>query len=137
MAKEFHVFVTGGTGYMGSRLISILLTRGHRVRAALARGTSIGRVPSGATPVIGDPLDTESVFTALRSGDTVVHLVGTPHPNPSKAKQFKQIDLVSIGAMVTAAKRSGNRPTGLRKRGATGAGHACLHRSTHGGRGDD
>jgi uncharacterized protein YbjT (DUF2867 family) len=104
--KEFDVLVTGGTGYMGSRLISTLVARGHRVRA-LARQTSLGRVPDGATPVVGDALDAESVAAALRSGDTVVHLVGTPHPNPSKAKQFEQIDLVSIRASVAAAKRVG------------------------------
>ena len=72
-----------------------------------ARQTSLGRVPDGATPVVGDALDAESVAAALRSGDTVVHLVGTPQPNPSKAKQFEQIDLVSIRAAVAAAKRVG------------------------------
>jgi uncharacterized protein YbjT (DUF2867 family) len=106
VARQFDVVVTGGTGYVGSRLIATLLTRGHRVRA-LARQTSLGRVPEGATPVVGDALDAESVAAALRSGDTVVHLVGTPHPNPSKARQFEQIDLVSIRATVTAAKRVG------------------------------
>ena len=89
MAKGFDVFVTGGTGYMGSRLISALLGRRHRVRA-LARRTSLDRVPNGATVVVGDPLDAESVIAALRSDDTVVHLVGTPHPNPSKAKQLSK-----------------------------------------------
>ena len=92
--------------HMGSRLISILLARGHRVRV-LARQTSLGRVPDGAIPVVGDALEAESVAAALRSGDTVVHLVGTPHPNPSKAKEFEQIDLVSIRASVAAAKRVG------------------------------
>jgi uncharacterized protein YbjT (DUF2867 family) len=106
VVKELDVCVTGGTGYMGSRLISILLVRGHRVRV-LARQTSLGRVPDGATPVVGDAPDSESVAAALRSDDTVVHLVGTPHPNPSKAKQFEQIDLVSIRALVAAAKRIG------------------------------
>ncbi len=91
---------------MGSRLIAKLLARGHRVRA-LARPTSLGRVPEGATPVVGDALDAESVAAALRAGDTLVHLVGTPSPNPSKAREFEQIDLVSIRASVTAAKSVG------------------------------
>jgi uncharacterized protein YbjT (DUF2867 family) len=89
VARQFDVFVTGGTGYVGSRLIATLLTSGHRVRA-FARQTSLGRLPEGATPVVGDALDAESVAAALRAGDTVVHLVGTPHPNPSKARQFEQ-----------------------------------------------
>ena len=51
VAKQLDVFVTGGTGYVGSRLISTLLARGHRVRA-LAHQPSVGRVPDGATPVM-------------------------------------------------------------------------------------
>ena len=77
MARQFDVFVTGGTGYVGSRLIATLLTRGHRVRA-LARQTSLGRVPEAATPVVGDALDAESVAVGLRSGDTVVHFSWDP-----------------------------------------------------------
>lgn len=117
---------------MGSGLIATLLARGHRVRA-LARQNSLGRVPDGAIPVVGDALDVESVAAALRSGDTVVHLVGTPHPNPSKAKQFEQIDLVSIRASVAY----GSHPTGLCERRTTGADHACVSGSAGGGGKDD
>jgi UDP-glucose 4-epimerase len=92
VVKELDVFVTGGTGYMGSRLISILLVRGHRVRV-LARQTSLGRVPDGATPVVGDALDAESVAAALRSGD---------------AGDAKRLGLVTIeqmlGALVAAVE---------------------------------
>jgi uncharacterized protein YbjT (DUF2867 family) len=35
--------------------------------------------------------------------DTFVHLVGTPHPNPSKAAEFRAVDLPSIRAAVGAA----------------------------------
>jgi UDP-glucose 4-epimerase len=92
VVKELDVFVTGGTGYMGSRLISILLVRGHRVRV-LARQTSLGRVPDGARPVVGDALDAESVAAALRSGD---------------AGDAKRLGLVTIeqmlGALVAAVE---------------------------------
>ena len=106
MTKQLDVFVTGGTGYMGTRLISMLLDRGHRVRA-LTRQGALGRLPQGTMPIVGDALDTESVAAAVGCGDTLVHLVGTPHPNPSKAKQFQQIDLVSIRASIAAAKQVG------------------------------
>jgi uncharacterized protein YbjT (DUF2867 family) len=100
------VLVTGGTGYVGSRLISELLVRGHRVRA-LARQGSTGRVPRGATVVLGDALESASVAKALRPGDVLVHLVGTPHPNPSKAAEFRRIDLASVKASVDAGARIG------------------------------
>lgn len=101
-----NIFVTGGTGYIGAQLIPVLLARGHRVRA-LARAASVGRVPAGATSVIGDALEATSIEAELRSDDTVIHLVGTPHPTPSKADQFEKIDLVSIRATVAAAKKIG------------------------------
>jgi uncharacterized protein YbjT (DUF2867 family) len=41
--------------------------------------------------------------------DTLVHLVGTPRPNPSKARQFREIDLASIRASVSAATGGGVR----------------------------
>jgi uncharacterized protein YbjT (DUF2867 family) len=100
------VFVTGGTGYIGTRLIPRLLSRGHRVRA-LARSGSVGRVPSGAAVVVGDALDPDSFASALRAGDTLVHLVGTPHPSPSKAEEFVRVDLASARATVGAARRAG------------------------------
>ena len=81
-----EVFVTGGTGYIGRALIPALLQRGHLVRA-LTRPGSAGRVPPGAAPVVGDALDRESIAAALRTGDTLVQLVGTPHPSPAKARQ--------------------------------------------------
>jgi len=105
MAESFNVLVTGGTGYVGQQLIVALLARGHRVRA-LARQSSIARVPAGATAVAGDALNADSVAAAVKSGDTLVHLVGTPHPSPAKAKEFQQVDLPSIRATVAAAQRA-------------------------------
>jgi uncharacterized protein YbjT (DUF2867 family) len=106
MPEPLDTLITGGTGYVGQRLIPELLARGHRVRA-LARQLSVARVPAGATAVPGDALNTNSIAAAIQPGDTVVHLVGTPHPNPSKAKEFQQVDLVSIRATVAAAQQMG------------------------------
>ena len=105
MAAPVDILVTGGTGYIGAHLVPVLVAHGHRVRV-LAREQSAGRVAAGATTVIGDALDEVSVQSALKPGDTLIHLVGTPHPNPSKADQFEKVDLVSIRATVAAAKNA-------------------------------
>jgi uncharacterized protein YbjT (DUF2867 family) len=101
-----RVFVTGGTGYVGRRLVRALLELGHDVRV-LTRAGSTGRVPAGAAAVIGDALDAESFQHEVRAGDTLVHLVGTPHPSPAKAAEFRAVDLPSIRASVTAARHAG------------------------------
>ena len=106
MPESRDVLVTGGTGYIGRRLIETLVRRGHRVRA-LTRTESVGRVPPGAEATIGNALSAESVAGALRPGDTLVHLVGTPHPSPAKAPEFERVDLVSIQASVVAARERG------------------------------
>lgn len=103
-----HVFVTGGTGYLGRPLIERLVARGHTVRA-LVRAGSERKLPNGATPVVGDALDAASYAHLVAPADTLVHLVGVPHPSPSKAAEFERIDKTSGLAALTAARSAGVR----------------------------
>src|SRR5262245_8590678 len=100
------IFVTGGTGYLGRRLIARLIGRGHEVRA-LARNGSEKKLPDGCQPIIGDALESASFSDSIRPSDTFVQLVGVPHPSPSKANEFQSIDLASPRASVAAASRAG------------------------------
>ena len=100
------VFITGGTGYMGQRLIALLLDRGHSVRALVRKGSE-SKLPSGATPVLGNALEKSTFVGQIAPADTFVQLVGVAHPSPSKAEQFRSIDLVSIRASVAAAAEVG------------------------------
>ena len=100
------VFVTGGTGYLGRLLIDALLARDYPVHA-LARPGSEARLASRAVRVTGDALNAASFVAAIPEQATVVHLVGTPHPNPSKAAAFQVVDLGSIRATASAAQRAG------------------------------
>jgi len=99
------VFITGATGYIGQRLTAALVARSHRVRA-LARPGSVSRIAAGAATVVGDALDASTFASALTEADTIVHLVGTPHPSPAKAAEFQRVDLPSILASVEAARRA-------------------------------
>jgi uncharacterized protein YbjT (DUF2867 family) len=102
------VFITGGTGYLGRALIPQLLARGHDVRALVRRGSE-GRLPAGCEAVAGDPLDESSFAASVSPSETFVQLVGVPRPSPAKARQFREIDLVSGRASVAAARAAGVR----------------------------
>lgn len=99
------VLITGGTGYIGRRLAETLVARGHRIRV-LTRPGSRSRVTTGAEAVVGNALDATSYVAALRAGDTLVHLVGTPHPSPAKAAEFQRVDRPSIEAAVEAGRQA-------------------------------
>ena len=101
-----RVFVTGGSGYMGQRLIARLLDRGHEVRA-LVRAGSEKKLPAGCVPVVGDALDGKSYASRIAPADTFVQLVGVTHPSPAKAAQFREIDLPSGLGAIAAAKSAG------------------------------
>jgi uncharacterized protein YbjT (DUF2867 family) len=103
-----RVFITGGTGYLGRALVPLLLGRGHEVRALVRRGSE-SKLPQGCEAVAGDPLDESSFAAAVAPSDTFVQLVGVPRPSPAKARQFREIDLVSGRASVSAARAAGVR----------------------------
>jgi uncharacterized protein YbjT (DUF2867 family) len=100
------VFLTGGTGYIGRALIPWLAQRGHRIRA-LVRPGSEHKLHPGADPVIGNALDSDTFTAAVRPGDTFVHLVGTPNPGPTRAEEFRKVDLLSVRESCAAAKVGG------------------------------
>jgi uncharacterized protein YbjT (DUF2867 family) len=106
MTPTHDVFLTGGTGYIGRRLIPRLVTRGHRVRA-LVRAGSESKLPSGAEPIVGDALDSATFAARVAPADTFVQLVGVAHPSPAKAALFRTVDLASAVASADAAARAG------------------------------
>lgn len=65
------LFVTGGTGLVGSRLLPRLRDAGHDCRALVRPGREL---PPGITRVEGDLLDPAPLTSALEGTDAVVHL---------------------------------------------------------------
>lgn len=98
------VFVAGSTGYMGSRLVPMLLARGHEVRA-LTRIPSVARLPRDCHPVFGSAVG-GGYESHVPQACTFVHLVGVAHPSPSKAEQFRTVDLASLRVSVAAAQKA-------------------------------
>src|ERR671932_2067063 len=71
-----RVFVAGGTGAIGKRLVPQLVANGHDVVAITRSPEKAGWLRSiGAEPVLGDALDRASVLEAVQAArpDVVVH----------------------------------------------------------------
>jgi uncharacterized protein YbjT (DUF2867 family) len=100
-----HVFINGGTGYMGRRLIPLLQSRGHKVTAVVREGSQ-HKLPQGCEVIVANVLDRTTWERHLRPFHTLVHLVGVAHPSPSKALEFVDIDLRSAREAIQAAKKT-------------------------------
>jgi len=97
-----NIFITGGTGYMGTRLIKALQNQEYVIRALVRKGSE-NKLPQGCEMITGNALDASSYQNKIEPLSTFVHLIGAAHPSPSKKEQFRKIDLVSIQEAVKAA----------------------------------
>src|SRR5438876_11199444 len=72
-----HVFMTGGTGLVGSRVIERLLARGDRV-TVLTRRAEVAQAKWGhrCRAIAGDPAQAGDWMKAIGDCDAVVNLAG-------------------------------------------------------------
>jgi uncharacterized protein YbjT (DUF2867 family) len=63
------VLVVGGTGNVGSGVVTELLKRGAEVRALVRKQPEAGKLPVGVEAAIGDLLDPVSVESAMQGAD--------------------------------------------------------------------
>ncbi|MGH2354270.1 MAG: NAD-dependent epimerase/dehydratase family protein, partial [Chloroflexota bacterium] len=71
-----RVFVAGGTGTIGRRLVAQLVARGHQVTATTTSPAKLGLLEQlGAEAVVMDGLDAVSVDEAVAAArpDAIVH----------------------------------------------------------------
>ena len=72
------VFVTGGSGFIGGRLIERLRADGHDVRALARSSTAAERVRSlGAEPVEGDLADAAAMSAGAQGAELAFHAAAT------------------------------------------------------------
>ncbi|MGO4857774.1 SDR family oxidoreductase [Arthrobacter sp. 2MCAF14] len=103
-----RVLVVGGTGMLGSQVVSRLLAEGKQVRALVRPGSDASRLEQlGATIARGDMMDPESLVSAMDSVDAVItSAAGYTHHREGDSPV---IDTVGNTNLVDAASRAGIR----------------------------
>ncbi|HYO15904.1 MAG TPA: NAD-dependent epimerase/dehydratase family protein [Thermoanaerobaculia bacterium] len=99
------ILVTGGTGFLGRRIVSELAPR-HELRLLVRRGSSRDRFPAGVEFAEGDVTDRASLGRALTGCDAVVHaaaLVKILAPR----EQFDRINVEGLHNVLAAAESAG------------------------------
>jgi len=101
------IFVTGGTGFVGPKVVYALRAEDRPVRC-LVRSASRGRTLAswGCELAEGDVTDPASVERGVAGCDTVVHLVAMIEGRP---EQFERVMSEGTRNVVEAAKQAGAR----------------------------
>ncbi len=101
------ILLTGGTGFVGSRIAHALRVEDRAVRALVRDAANAGRLEAwGCETAIGDMTDAASLRAAVEGCDTVIHLVAILQGKPS---EFEAIMVQGTRDLIAAAKEAGVR----------------------------
>lgn len=97
-----RIFLTGGTGYIGSAVLDAFVRAGHQVDALVRNSEKAERVQGrGATPVLGDAANPASFADAAAASDGVVLTAFEYSPRGAK------VDLATIDAVLATPVKPG------------------------------
>ena len=102
MVADLKLAVTGGTGFVGGRLLDLALATGHDVRA-LTRRPQPAR--QGVTWVEGALDKPDSLGRLVEGAGTVIHVAGVI--NARDAAGFEAGNVIGTAAMIAAAEKAG------------------------------
>jgi uncharacterized protein YbjT (DUF2867 family) len=99
------VLVTGGTGFVGPKVVRAIVDAGHDVRALARDRKKAAHVAAlSAELVEGDVTDPASLRRAVQGMDAVVHLVGI---RQGKQEEFQRIMIDGTRSLLAAADEAG------------------------------
>jgi dihydroflavonol-4-reductase len=102
------VFVTGGTGLIGSNICEQLIQRGDRVRALARPGSEMGPLRDlGVTVVEGDITDAASVARAAEGCDGVIHSAAVLGGPSQDMGEHQRVNTGGVANVLDAAEAVG------------------------------
>ena len=102
-----RILVTGASGFIGRHVVEIAARRGFDV-VALVRNERTYRAPQPSIAVIeGDVCDPESVSSALRGCDAVIHMAALYTFDSTHAKKMREVNVGGTENVLRAALAAG------------------------------
>lgn len=98
-----HVLVTGGSGFIGQHLVSLLAARGETVRVLDIRSPS--ELVRDVDYVMGSVLDQTAVDKAMAGIEQVYHLAGLPGMWMPDKQDFYRVNCLGTEAVLAAARK--------------------------------
>lgn len=103
------IFVTGGTSFLGLRVVAALIEQGADVTVLVRpeNEDKLGALRRHVRLVSGNVWDRASLKGRSRGHGAVVHLVGSIHAQPERGLTFQQLNLVSARNAISMAVSDG------------------------------
>jgi dihydroflavonol-4-reductase len=104
------IFVTGGTGFIGSRVVNALVARRSPVRCLTRPASRLERIAHmDCERVIGDVTDRSSLEQAMKGCAAIVHLAGLVKPAAIHSEEMFGVHVNGTRNVLEAAVRAGVR----------------------------
>ena len=117
------VFITGGSGFVGTYLVRELTQRGHEVRVLTRKSRNDSRLPEGVTLVTGDPTRPGSWQEEAAECNAFVNLAGASiftYWTVSAKQMIRDSRLHTTRHLVDAIRMGSDRPAVLVSTSAVG-----------------
>jgi uncharacterized protein (TIGR01777 family) len=118
-----EVFITGGTGFVGSNLVSRLRAQGHSVTVLSRSKAAVDRFGEGTSVVQGDPTQPGSWQESVKGHDCIINLAGTSlfsRWTPERKREIRDSRISTTRNLVDAIEPAGERAVTLFSTSAVG-----------------
>lgn len=108
MSEPRLIFLTGATGFIGSRLARELVSRGERIRCLVREGSDTSDLERlGAELVVGELTDSAVIERALAGVDVAYHLAAIYDVGIVDARALERTNVGGTRAFLEAVERAG------------------------------